>query len=172
MVRRCDLRRRQRSRKSKSTRMKAKPASPPTTPPTTAGVFIELPPPEPAPEVAEDDGAEAVLLEPPMPPITPPVLDTEVVGLNVEVCELEAVDENEVVPEAIELPELEERSVLEERLETPDEVEDTLLVKVERDLVAVMSVLFALKLENIGFVKEDSVEVVLAPDWVGAMPCG
>lgn len=97
MVRRCDLRRRQRSRKSRNTRMKARPASPPTTPPTTAGVFIELPPPEPAPEVAEDDGAEAVLPEPPMPPTTPPVFDAELVGLNVEVCELAAADEKEVV---------------------------------------------------------------------------
>lgn len=54
--------------------------------------------------------------------------------------------------------------MLEERLETSDEVEDTLLAKVERDLVVVTSVLFALKLENIGFMKEESVEVVLAPD--------
>jgi hypothetical protein len=69
-----------------------------------------------------------------------------------------------VVSEAIELPEREERSVLEERLETSDEVEDTLLAKVERDLVVVTRVLFALKLENIGFMKEESVEMVLAPD--------
>lgn len=97
MVRCCNLRRRQRSRKSRSTRMKAKPASPPTTPPTTAGVLIELPPLEPTPEVAEDDGAEAVLPEPAMPPTAPPVLDAKLVGLNVEACELEAADEEEVV---------------------------------------------------------------------------
>lgn len=72
----------------------------------------------------------------------------------------------------MELVGLEERSVLEERLETPDEVEDTLLTKVERDLVVVTSVPFALKVEKIGFINEESVEVVLAPDWVEAIPCG
>jgi len=134
--------------------------------------LIEVPPPpEPAPEVAEDDGAEAVLPGLPTPPTAPPVLDPELVGLNVEVWELEAADDKEVVWAAIEVPEFEERSLLEERLDTSDEVEDTLLAKVERDLVVVTSVLFAMKLENIGFMKEESVEVVLAPDRVEAIPC-
>lgn len=61
--------------------------------------------------------------------------------------------------------------MLEERPEIPDEVEDTLLAKVERDLVAVTSVPFAFKLVNIGFMKEGPVEVVLDPDWVEAIPC-
>ncbi len=98
MVRRCNLPRRQRRRKSRSIRIRANPASPPTTPPTTAGVLIEVPPPpEPAPEVAEDDGAEAVLPGLPTPLTAPPVLDPELVGLNVEVWELEAADDKEVV---------------------------------------------------------------------------
>lgn len=173
MVRRCDLARRQRSRKSRSIRMRARPASPPTTPPTTAGVLIELPPPpEPAPELAEDDGAEAVLPAPPMPPTAPPMLDAELVGSNVEVWVLEAANDEDVVREAVELPEVEERSVLEERLESPDEVKDTLLVKVGRELVEVTSVLFALKVENIGFMREESVDVVLAPDRVEAISYG
>lgn len=121
MVRRWSLPRRQRSKKSKSIRIIAKPASPPTTPPTTAGVFIELPPPEPAPELAEADGAETVLSGPPMPPPAPPVLDAELVGLKVVDWVLKAADDEKEVRDADELAAVEERNVLEERLEAPEE---------------------------------------------------
>ena len=164
MVRRCDLARRQRKRKSRTTRMTANPATPPTTPPTTAGVFVEFWPPDPAPELAVDDGAEPVLLGPPTPPAAPPVLDAKLDGLDEDNWVLEAANDEKVVREAVELPAVEATSEFEVRLEALVEVREALLVEVERDLIEVISVLFELRLENTGVTMLGPMGVVFAPE--------
>lgn len=148
--------------------MTAKPANPPTTPPTTAGVFTEFPPPDPAPKLTEDVGAEAVPLGPPMPPMMPPVLDAELDELEDNNCVLEAAEDEELVRDDVEVLAEEIRDD-EVRLEAPDEVREVLLAKLERDLVDVTSVLFGLKLENTGGTVLGSAEVVCAPDCVNAV---
>lgn len=63
---------RRRSRKRRTTRIKAKPARPPTTLPTKTGVDGELPLPEPAAALVDEEGAPpAVSVGPPVPPSTP-----------------------------------------------------------------------------------------------------
>lgn len=52
-----------------------KPATPPTIPPTRTGVGGDPLPPDPAPELDVDEGAEPVLLGPPAPPTLAPVLE-------------------------------------------------------------------------------------------------
>lgn len=142
MVRRRILPFRHRKRKSSNTRMTATPASPPTTPPTTAGVLTGLLPPDPAPEVAEDDGAEAVLLGPPILPAIPPVLDPDEVAKVVE-----AAEEERDVLEAVEPLEVEAAS--EVWLEDPGEKKKVPLVVLDGGLVDVSSVLFELRLEDV-----------------------
>ena len=106
------FRRRQRRRIKISTRMIARPASPPTTPPTTVEVGGVLLPPDPAPELAVDEGAVPVGLPevPLMPPGRTPVLEL--------VLELRLL-------------------VLDDRMEDP-EVEEVLLVDEESVIVEII----------------------------------
>ncbi|KAL8706924.1 MAG: hypothetical protein Q9201_000084 [Fulgogasparrea decipioides] len=85
---------------------RAKPATPPTTPPTNAGVDGELPPPDPAAAVAEEDGAllgvPVELPTPPNPPVPPSVVvaladDEYAVDEDVGEDRVELVDERVLV---------------------------------------------------------------------------
>lgn len=111
MVRRCWLRRRRR-RKSSNKRINANPATPPTTPPATAPLLIELPPPDPALELAVEEGADPVLPEPPIPPPRIPVLVDAVLDVLEELWLKEAEDEENVVCDDARLPIVEVREEL------------------------------------------------------------
>ena len=123
-------------------RIRARPATPPTTPPTTAGVDTVSPPPEPAPELWVDEGAEPVPLAPPKPPpppaTTPAVLE--------ELSDEDGVLETDVcVCEALVLGKLDEEIELRELVDDDDEVVgEAPLVWEALSLVDVINVLFPL----------------------------
>ena len=101
--------RRQRKNSRISKRMTVKPATPPTTPPTTDAVDTLPVAPDPFPGLAVDEGAVPVglLVAPPIPPGTAPILEVALVKLDddkVEDCE--ELDEVLVVDEELVLVEV------------------------------------------------------------------
>lgn len=168
-ARRCCLLRRQRRRKTRSRRITAKPATPPTTPPTTARVSTVLPPPDPAPELAVEEGAEPVLpgpVLPPKPPTAPLVVGEEVLDALDRPWVEEADADEKTVCEIEGVPVVEVTREVALRLEFIVDVKEALLAKDGRDLVEVTSVLFALVLEKTGL-RDIGPVVVLAAERVG-----
>ena len=75
-----------------------------------------MPPLDPAPELADDVGADVVLPEPPEPPppaMAFPVLDAELDGLEEDSWVLEAAEDERLAREEEEVLDVEEARVLE-----------------------------------------------------------